>query len=122
MRYLIIFFSLIFVNCNKSVDVKTISVEELKTLLATQKIQLLDVRTPEEVAQGSINSAKFINYFDKDFYKKASAQLDKKKPVYIFCRSSNRSSAAAAVLSEKGYKMILLEGGFTEWKLKNNLK
>jgi len=113
------FFGIFFVSCGNSQDIKKISNTELKQLLSKEKIQLLDVRTPEEVSEGFIKSAKFANLFDADFYQKASAQLDKSKPVYLYCKTSNRSSAAAAILKEKGFNVYFLEGGYTKWKSKN---
>lgn len=118
MRYLILFLSVFFVTCGKSQDVKKISNIQLNQLLSKEKIQLLDVRTPEEVSEGFIKSAKFANLFDADFYQKASAQLDKSKPVYVYCATSNRSRAAA-ILKEKGFNVYFLEGGYTQWKSKN---
>lgn len=119
MRYLILFLSVFFVTCGNSQDVKKISNTELKQLLSTKKIQLLDVRTPEEVSEGFIKSAKFANLFDANFYQKASAQLDKSKPVYVYCNTSNRSKSASNILKEKGFKIIILEGGYSSWKSKN---
>lgn len=119
MRYLILFLSVFFVTYGNSQGVKKISNTELKQLLSTKKIQLLDVRTPEEVSEGFIKSAKFANLFDADFYQKASAQLDKLKPVYVYCATSNRSRAAATILKEKGFNVYFLEGGYTQWKSKN---
>ena len=119
MRYLFLILSIFFASCLKSQDVKSISTSELKQLLSKEKIQLIDVRTPDEISQGFIKSAKFANFFDTDFYQNASAQLDKSKPVYLYCRSSNRSSKAAAILKEKGFKVYFLEGGYTQWKFNN---
>ena len=118
MKYLVLFVSLFFVTCGNSQETTFISVSDLKALLSKEKIQLLDVRTPEEVSEGFIKSAKFANLFDADFYQKASAQLDKSKPVYVYCRTSNRSSAAAAILKEKGFNVYFLEGGYSQWKSK----
>ena len=67
MRYLFLILSIFFVSCVKSQDVKSISTTELKQLLSKEKIQVLDVRTPDEVSQGFIKSAKFANFFDTDF-------------------------------------------------------
>ena len=34
----------------------------------------------------------------------------------VFCRSCNRSKKAAAILSEKGYKVFELDKGFNSWQ------
>ena len=79
----------------------------------------MDVRTPTETEQGSIESALFVNYFDSDFATKAANQLNKEKPVYLFCRSGNRSGKAAKILKEKGFDVYNVLGGYTKWKTEN---
>ena len=44
-------------------------------------------------------------------------KFDKDEPLYIYCRSGNRSSKAAAQLTEAGFKKIIdLKGGYKAWK------
>lgn len=119
MRGLLILMTVFFVSCANSQDVKSVSTSELKQLLSKEKIQLLDVRTPDEISQGFIETAKFANIFEADFLEKATNQLDKKKPVYVYCRTSNRSSKAGALLKEKGFNVYLIKGGYTQWKSNN---
>ncbi|MDP5105424.1 MAG: rhodanese-like domain-containing protein [Polaribacter sp.] len=111
--------SFFFINCNSQDEIKTISTSALKTLLVKENVQLLDVRTPQEIHQGFIKKAKFINFFDADFATKATAQLDKNKPVYLYCRSGNRSEKAAKILKEKGYEVYNVLGGYNKWKQEN---
>ena len=87
--------SFFFINCNSQDEIKTISTSALKTLLVKDNVQLLDVRT------------------------KATAQLDKNKPVYLYCRSGNRSEKAAKILKEKGYEVYNVLGGYNKWKQEN---
>lgn len=108
-----------FANCSGQHKIKTISTLELKVLLSKEKIQLVDVRTPKEIQQGFIKTAKFINYFDDDFLVQATKQLDKKKPVYLYCRSGNRSGKSAKILQEKGYDVYNVLGGYNQWKKEN---
>jgi thioredoxin len=43
-------------------------------------------------------------------------KLDKTKPVFVYCKTSNRSPQAAAKLEELGFKSIYnLEGGLLKW-------
>lgn len=111
--------SVFFVSCNSQKNINTISTVQLKSLLAKENIQLLDVRSPEEVKEGYIKSAKFANYFDEDFYNKAAQQLDKDKTVYLYCRSGNRSGKSAKILQEKGYDVVNVLGGYNQWKKEN---
>ncbi|HET8886087.1 MAG TPA: rhodanese-like domain-containing protein [Salinimicrobium sp.] len=96
--------------------VKIISPEEAKTAMAAEEeLVLVDVRTPEEFAEGNIEGAKNINIYDADFEAQMQ-QLDKEKPVYIYCRSGARSAKAANQLQEMGFKEIYdIEGGFLNW-------
>lgn len=81
------------------------------------QLQILDVRTPEEVAAGVIANAKTINWFDADFATRAEASLDKSKPVLVYCKVGGRSSQAAEVLVQKGFtKVYNLKGGMMKWE------
>jgi rhodanese-related sulfurtransferase len=81
-----------------------------------RKTIVLDVRTPEEFAEGHLERALNINFYDENF-KQQLAQLDKKKKILIYCRSGNRSGKAMAMLQELGFqKVIDLAGGITQWK------
>ena len=106
-------------NCGPQADIKSISVKELKVLLSKEKIQLMDVRSPKEIKEGAIKTALFANYYEVDFYEKASQQIDKNKPVYLYCRSGNRSKKAAKVLEAKGFKVVNVLGGYMQWKKEN---
>jgi phage shock protein E len=84
-------------------------------LIASSDRTLLDVRTPEEYAEGHLTDAKLINYYNDDF-KSQLALLDKSKPVFVYCRSGKRSGASAQLLIELGFKEVYdLQGGFTAW-------
>jgi rhodanese-related sulfurtransferase len=81
---------------------------------ATEDAILIDVRTPEEIEQGSIANA--INIVWDDSFEKEIARLDH-KPIFLYCGSGVRSAKAASVLKEKGYAPVYeLEGGIKEWK------
>ena len=119
--FLLIFSCFLLMNCNAQENEKAITTKELKTLLSKEKIQLVDVRTPKETEQGAIEKAIFVNYFDDDFTEKIIKKLDKEKPVYLYCRSGNRSGKACKILKEKGFEVYNVLGGFNQWK-KEELK
>lgn len=106
-------------NCGKIQDKKSISTIALKALLSAKKIQLVDVRTPKELKGGFIETALFINYFDKDFTHKIIHKLDKNKPVYVYCKSGNRSGKSAKILQGKGFDVYNVLGGYHKWNKEN---
>ncbi len=97
-------------------NVKNINTEELKEAIkANPEIQLVDVRTKAETKGGMIKPAIHIDYFSSGFADKI-AVLDKEKPVYLYCRSGNRSGKAGKVLDGLGFSNIYnLKGGYMAW-------
>ncbi len=77
--------------------------------------QLLDVRTEEEWKEGHLKDAKRVTVTEDGFLEKATALLDKKKPVVVYCRSGKRSAMAAEQLRTAGYTVYDMEGGITAW-------
>ena len=84
-------------------------------LAADADIQLVDVRTPEEYAEGHLALATLLDWKSEGFLEKADRQLSKSLPVYVYCRSGHRSAAAAAALSKSGYRVTNLAGGYLAW-------
>lgn len=76
---------------------------------------IIDVRTPAELAEGSIDGHIMINVMDPAFPAKI-AELDKSKPYYIYCRSGNRSGQVCNYMSGLGFdKLYNLQGGIMAW-------
>ncbi len=94
-----------------------VSTEEFeKKIKELPQAQLLDVRTPEEFADGHLAGAKNLNIFDDDFAAKIE-KLDKKKPVLVYCHSGGRSGEAYEALKKAGFTTVLdMKGGFSSWK------
>ncbi|CAM1345640.1 rhodanese-like domain-containing protein [Tenacibaculum amylolyticum] len=107
-------------NCKteENSHIQTLSLNEFEKAIQIENVQLIDVRTPEEYADGHIENAAVINYFGDDFKEKAQ-QLDKNKPVYLYCKSGKRSAKASKVLGELGFTKIYdLQGGYNAWSNK----
>jgi rhodanese-related sulfurtransferase len=95
--------------------ITTVDVKKAKELLK-EDIQLVDVRTPKEYEEGHIENALNIDVTDDSFVKNIQ-QLNKEKPVMVYCRSGHRSARAAQILKEQGFKKIYnLDGGFMAWE------
>jgi rhodanese-related sulfurtransferase len=69
---------------------------------------VIDVRTPEEFAAGHIAGATNLNLQDPGFAA-AVAALDPAERYVVYCRSGNRSAAAAAQMRAVG--LDVLDGG-----------
>lgn len=83
------------------------------------KLQLLDVRTPAEWSEGTIDGAILINYHSNDFKEKIKV-LNKEQPIVVYCASGGRSMKASKLIIDAGYnKVYNLDGGISEWKGKN---
>jgi len=79
---------------------------------------IIDIRTPDEWRSGYIENAEFANMFDQDFiYQVNNIKGNKNEPIYIYCRSGNRSKEAMSVLKENGYTHIYeLNMGILGWQ------
>lgn len=80
-----------------------------------RKAIILDIRTPEETAEGYIEGATFINWTGGNFEEEIS-KLNKKKTYYVYCRSAKRTVPATEKMKELGFtKIYMLEGGINNW-------
>ena len=87
--------------------------------ITTPNVQLVDVRTPQEFANGHLVNAKNVNFNDAEFKQKI-ALLDKSKPIAVYCGVGGRSGKASKILIELGFKDITdLAGGITAWSAAN---
>ena len=77
---------------------------------------LIDVRTPEEYAEGHIDGAKLLNVMDSTAFAVSVDRLSPDSTYYIYCRSGRRSQKAAALMVKRGLKVVDLKGGFNAWK------
>ncbi|WP_431166642.1 rhodanese-like domain-containing protein [Tenacibaculum halocynthiae] len=103
----------------QSKEIKNITTNTLETVLKSDsKIQLVDVRTPDEWQKGIIENAIKIDVTSSSFEKESLKLLDKTKPVYLYCRSGGRSMIAAETLLKKGFEVYNIEGGYMQWQQK----
>ncbi|MGM9747066.1 MAG: rhodanese-like domain-containing protein [Paludibacteraceae bacterium] len=92
-----------------------IDADAFAQLITNADVQLVDVRTPAEFAQGHIADALLIDFKAADFDALCAEKLDKSRPVAIYCRSGKRSAAAAQRLVAAGFEVYNLQGGILEW-------
>jgi rhodanese-related sulfurtransferase len=91
----------------------------LSTLQATQLInskhaQVVDVRSAEEFATGSLPNAKNIPTASLGG---RSTELKKDRPVIVVCRSGGSAGPAATQLRAQGFgEVYVLAGGLAAWR------
>lgn len=106
------------ISCVKSQTegMALVNVLTFEQKMKEEGVQLIDVRTPSEYAEGHLANAVNININDSDFKAKIEA-LDKTKPILVYCKSGGRSGRACSQLKEMGFTTIIdLDGGITDWK------
>lgn len=78
------------------------------------KTHLIDVRTPEEFADGHIPGS--INIPVQEIESIAEIIPDQEATLLIYCRSGNRTVTAAKALKDMGYKVIFDLGGISAYE------
>ena len=97
-------------------EIENFNVQQFGELIKDTTVVLLDVRTPEEFAQGCIEGALNINVKDSLFIENVQAAIPAGAKVAVYCRSGRRSMTAAQQMLEKGYAPVNLEGGILAWQ------
>ncbi len=95
----------------------TLDAPAFKAAIEKGGVQVLDVRTAPEFNSGHIAHALQANWTDLKEFEDRTQHLDKSTPVYIYCQAGGRSAAAQSYLVNKGYKVVNLEGGMSNWKM-----
>lgn len=99
-------------------NVSKMPITEFKQELLDKGV-LVDVRTPEEFAEGHLENAKNINWYDQNFADNFSA-VDKDKTIYVYCKMGGRSAKAQEKLKSLGFNHVVnLEGGYDAVKKEN---
>jgi len=99
--------------------VRSITWDELQRETTPQQI-MVDVRTPEEYASGTIGGA--IN-IPVDSLRERLGEVPKDKPVMVFCRVGLRGYIASRILAANGFQECRnLSGGYETWCVATELQ
>ncbi|MCA0132884.1 rhodanese-like domain-containing protein [Winogradskyella alexanderae] len=105
-----------------SSNVKLITADEMQSILEQEDVQLIDVRTEEEFEAFHIVDAQNID-IDSPTFDDDISNLDKEKPVIVYCKGGVRSAKCAKKMEDAGFKKIYdLEGGLSRWKHSDKLE
>lgn len=93
-------------------EVREASREEARKLL-DEGAQLVDVRVDHEWEAGRIAGAIHVPLQQLP---ERLGDIDKDRPVVLYCRGGNRSSMATAALADAGYDAVKLREGIVGWE------
>jgi rhodanese-related sulfurtransferase len=103
----------------KAQTVKEVTPDDAALLMKSKPAPALviDVRTPDEFAEGHIPGARNVDFLGDDFEKQIAA-LPADRPLIVHCAAGNRSSKAVAKISamQKSAQIFHLKSGFNGWK------
>ncbi|MDX6635159.1 MAG: hypothetical protein QOF06_1362 [Solirubrobacterales bacterium] len=80
--------------------------------LIDEGAQLIDVRADHEWEVGRIAGATHVPLPELP---QRLGEIDKDRPVVVYCRGGNRSSMATDALTEAGYDAVKLSEGIVGW-------
>ena len=92
-------------------DENEVSREQAQKLV-DEGAQLVDVRVDHEWEAGRIAGATHLPLAE---LAQRAGELDKDRPVVLYCRGGNRSTMAAAALADAGYDARKLSEGIVGW-------
>lgn len=111
-----IFSSIFGKKTPKDTAIKVLDSQSFKKMISGSNVQLIDVRKPDEFLTGHLEGAKNIDFYSGKFNVEFN-NLDKEKPIFIYCRSGARSKQTAEKIAEMGFKEIYdLKGGMLNYK------
>ena len=101
---------------SSSLGYRQISMDEAVKMMKDEKNYIiLDVRRPDEYAEGHIPGA--INVPNEEIGTADIAELPSKSQlILVYCRSGRRSKEASEKLTKLGYTNIVEFGGILDWK------
>lgn len=108
---------IVLTGCSSSTaNLVTVSADQAATVIAgTPGVVVLDIRTPEEFADGFIAGAVNIDFYEPNFAQQIDL-LPKDTPYVVYCRSGNRSSQAMETFADLGFTDVTeIDGGIVSW-------
>ena len=93
---------------------EVISIDEFKTYIAKEDVQIVDVRGATEYEAGHIEGAEhiFVGTLEDNLYK-----INKDKQIVVHCQAGDRSTIAYSLLKRDGFdKVKNYAGGMKEWR------
>ena len=96
---------------NEQAQGNEVSRDEAQKLI-DEGAQLVDLRADHEWEAGRIAGATHLPLAE---LAQRAGEIDKERPVVLYCRGGNRSTMAAAALADAGYDAAKLSEGIVGW-------
>ena len=103
-----------FSSCNSN-NWTDLTPDEFEKVYIADGTVTIDVRTADEYAAGHLYHAVNIDWQKDGFMDEITKKFGKEQTLAIYCRSGKRSAAAAQALSDAGYKVLNMTGGYNAW-------
>jgi len=103
--------------CQAQTRQTALPVTEFEKAINAPNIQVLDVRTTAEYNSGHLKKSLQADWYNQQQFKDRTQHLDKSKPLYVYCQTGIRSTAAVKLLKQNGFTNVQdMKGGLTAWK------
>ncbi len=103
-------------SCDAGEQVQVLSpIDFQKSVQNDSSAVVLDVRRPDEYAEGHLSGAQLLDWLDSETFAQGIERLDKTKTYYVYCRSGRRSHEAAKKMVVAGVRVVDMEGGYLAW-------
>ena len=107
-------------SCQAQNRSSSLSVVEFEKAINNPNVQVLDVRTSAEYNSGHLKKSLQADWYNQQQFKERTSNMDKTKPIYVYCLTGVRSASAVKQLKQDGFTNVQdLKGGLTAWKLVN---
>ena len=113
-KLLLLIFVIFLTGCAGS-SYQEISPKDAYSMMVTEDVFVVDVRTLEEFNTGHLDGAINVpvDSVKSDFFDKVTDNKDSK--IIIYCQSGRRAVDALNVLSGMGYTNLYTFGGINDW-------
>ena len=120
-KYFFLLFSLLVFSQENTQVYEVLSYDDFKNQINNDNVLLFDIRTMDEFNSGHLKGSINIDFYEEKLFDKFFKKVNKSKPIYIYCRSGNRSKKSSEKLKNLGFfKVFDLEGGYKNWIKKSN--
>ena len=99
-------------HAGSAAGVRSVAAQDAVSALAESDAVVLDVRTPEEFAEGHVAGSRNLSLAGD--FESELARLPRDSRYVLYCRTGNRSAQAADIMERLGFTDVLDAGGLSD--------